>query len=93
MKKLADVKDDNGTSLQSYADVLLQKADAAGVTVIVLAMVPNATPTQSLADLIVMHNVASIAALPDVLNQLASQMRKKPVRYEERSDLQGQKQN
>lgn len=78
--KLVDIKDDNGTSLQAYADTLMQKADEKGVIVVVLAL----TPPDGLQ---VLHNTANPAALPDVLSQMAAQMRKRLSKREVRGDL------
>src|SRR5581483_2659594 len=74
MTKLVDLKDANGTSLQSYVDTLVEKADAAGTTIVVLiAREPDVLDVKT--------NVP-LAVLPDALSQLASQMRKNPTRQE-----------
>lgn len=73
-KKLADLKDANGTSLQSYVELLMEKANEAGANVVILVAAPPAS----------LHLVTNVdsTVIPDVLSQLASQMRKKPVRKE-----------
>jgi len=79
MTKLVDLKDANGTSLQSYVDTLVEKADAAGTTIVVLiAREPDVLDVKT--------NVP-LAVLPDALSQLASQMRKNPTRQEKTHEL------
>lgn len=77
--KLSDIKDDNGTSLQSYADDLMQKADAKGLTVVMI-FAGDPDFLQSIQNI-------PVAAIPDVLNQMASQMRKQPKSFENRNEL------
>lgn len=73
-KKLADVKDENGTSLQSFAELLAQKADRADVRFIALFVIPDDGVVEGAS----LHTIGNVdmAVIPDFLSQLASQMRK-----------------
>ena len=78
--KLADIKDENGTSLQTFADMLVEKTQRAGLQlVLILAQEP---------DFLHLLSNVPVEALPDVLSQLAAQMRKHPKTREKRTDLQ-----
>lgn len=73
-KKLADLKDANGTSLQSYAETLVDKAIEHDANVVILVAVPPAG----------LHLISNIPAdvVAESLSEMASLMRKgKPKRY------------
>lgn len=70
MKKLSDIKDENGTSMQAHAEVFLEKVDSAGLScAVLLAFPPN--------NLILLSNLPT-DGVADILNQIASQIRKQP---------------
>lgn len=74
-KKLADIKDDNGTSLQSYAESLMEKGDAAGLFVFQFFASPDGNLFTTISN-IPLHQQ------PDLLHRLAAQM-KKPAKSRE----------
>jgi hypothetical protein len=75
--KLADLKKPDDLSIQSYVDSLMQAADKFDdVTVVVIV-------ARKPEHLSVVHNIADETALPDILSQFASQMRKPWTSHEE----------
>jgi hypothetical protein len=68
-KRLADIKDDNGTSLQSHAELLLEKADTAGLLTYMVFLSPDGNLFTT------MSNIA-VHEQPDLLHRIAAQMRK-----------------
>lgn len=74
-KKLADIKDEHGTSLQSFAELIAQKADRADVRFLALFVVPDPAEEEGAS----LHTIGNVdmEIVPDFLSQLAAQMRKK----------------
>jgi hypothetical protein len=70
MIKLADLKDENGTSIQSHAEVFLEKVNSAGLSCALLLAYPP-------ENLVLLSNLPT-ESVADVLSQIASQIRKEP---------------
>lgn len=67
--KLDQLKDSNGTSLQSYADTLIEKCQETGtVGVIILAN----------EELFLITNIGDMTAVPGILKKMAIDMQKPP---------------
>lgn len=69
-RSLKDVNDENGTPIQNYAELLIEKCDAADIPVIILSLVPP----KSLG---VITN-ADVEGVPTILRHMASLMEKNP---------------
>lgn len=67
-KRLADVKDHHGTSLQAYADGLIEKADAAGLLTFMAFLSPDGNLFTTISNI-------SIHDQPDFLHRVAANMR------------------
>jgi len=68
-KKLADIKDANGTSLQSYAESVMEKSDTAGLLTFMVFLSPDGNLFTTISNIAVHEQ-------PDLLHRIAAQMRK-----------------
>lgn len=68
-KKLADIKDDHGTSLQSYAESIMEKSDAAGLLTFMAFLSPDGNLFTTISNI-------SIHDQPDFLHRVAADMKK-----------------
>jgi hypothetical protein len=75
--QLAEIKDANGTSVQSYTEAFVEKCIEVGLNVVVLLAAP---PDK----LHMMTNIPQ-AVVPDALNQYASLMRKEALYVRKRA--------
>lgn len=74
-KKLADIKDANGTSLQAYAESIMEKSDAAGLLTFMAFLSPDGSLFTTISNIAIFEQ-------PDLLHRIAAQMRKKPKSQE-----------
>jgi hypothetical protein len=78
--KLSDLKQPNDLSIQSYVDSLMDaiaKFDDL-TAVVIVAQKPDG--------LSLVHNIENDAAIPDILSQFATQMRKAPISHSSREE-------
>jgi hypothetical protein len=74
MTKLIDICDANGTSIQTYAEVLIDKCKASGLTpclIFIHKTTPGVKPELLIITTLRSHNVA--AALRQIANELVEQ--------------------
>ena len=84
--KLSDIKDANGTSLQSYIDTLVEKiqqsSNLTGFVIICDMEKARQGENDGLHVVSTLGEGASILKIPAILRELARQMERSPSRYE-----------
>jgi len=82
--KLSDIKDANGTSLQAYADTLIEKINETGnlTGIIIICDLEKARQGENDG----LHLLSTLGQgatnVPAILKALADQMKRSPSRYE-----------